>query len=147
MAVESTTNLATKDSSFVNSMRSGNLRTQPDSCSNCCLRDQDQIQKLRANCGIEFRDIKNKKLCPLFSLVSGREPQEHSLWWQLQQDTKSGELWKDTWKAAVLRSPSCIPCDSFAFNLIPFNFPSKPSHPCRDNSYHPLSSYTVPLFP
>ena len=94
MAVESTTNLATKDSSFVNSMRSGNLRTQPDSCSNCCLRDQDQIQKLRANCGIEFRDIKNKKLCPLFSLVSGREPQRtqfvvaaptgHQIWGTLE---------------------------------------------------------------
>lgn len=34
-------------------------------------------------------DNKNKKLCPLFSLAGGREPQR--MWWQLEQDTKSGE--------------------------------------------------------
>lgn len=51
------------------------------------------------------------------------------MWWQLQQDTNLGNLWKDTWKAAVLHALLCSLClFSFLTSYLSVSPPSPPIH-------------------
>lgn len=74
-SVISCLDLATRGSKFVNLVRLGNLKIQPECLLTLYpLRDQHQTQKVKVPWEVVFSSKKNKKLCSLFSQAGGREP-------------------------------------------------------------------------
>lgn len=100
---------------------------------------------MRATCGIVFSGNKNKKLCPLshFSQAGDRSTKEWSAWRQLPQDTKCvGPLEGHHEHCLSWPDLFCMPLNLLTLDI---QLPLKPSHPCRQRSYHPLFSHMFPF--